>query len=804
MKKLLYAAAFIVLLVPGILPAQERWEDTPRPGIAVEDRSSASLVNLASLGVGNSTGLGWSGYLNGSGNIDQTFHSALGSFAYNYRNFNGQANHEFALGFPLYQGLYFGTGLRWDKGDELGINTHMLYRPWTWMSLGMKGESLNNSPWMDWGAGLRPLVFSPYWGSRFTLFYDGRVTSRGGYTNLSTGFRMEPVDGLEIYGHWDFLDEKFVTGLNLSLNRLMLGGDVTVSGDRQWNEGSIQTFVSLREMRSISARRKRLVIYDVAQIITDTPRPYARARSWGPDPTPTRSIYEFLMDIEALINYPEVESVLFDSQAFATSFSNLIEIEQALKRLKEAGKKIYFYADRIGSRQYALAASVADGIIMSPQGTLDLTGFGVTNLYLKDLMARYGINVVNFRSHEYKTAYDQFSEAEMSEAQRESLETVYGALQDEMDRMILGGRKDRISGNLDALYASGYWMSAAEAAEAGLIDQVLYRDQLETWLEMEKYRAVRFSRFRWQMEYDWLTTNRPNVALIYAEGNITAGTGSRGRSIGADSLAAAIRSARENPMISAIVLRVDSGGGSALASDIIAREVALCATGDRIKPVVISMGGMAASGAYMIAAPGKRILATPGTVTGSIGVIALIPDISGLLESFEIGVDTVTTTESADVPNIFRPLTEIEEQRIRDSVMRNYDSFVDLVALNRDMSPEEVDRIARGQIWTGKQAMERGLVDDMGGLSDAIDLAEDMAGIRNARVLEINPGTVGFSLPGMAASLAALFGLEEPDPLEMLPEDLSKVLELYRTVSEYERGEALFLSPYTAEDLGVE
>ncbi|MCK5249649.1 MAG: signal peptide peptidase SppA, partial [Spirochaetaceae bacterium] len=524
--------------------------------------------------------------------------------------------------------------------------------------------------------------------------------------------------------HWDFRDEKLVTGINLSWHRFLLGGEVTSAGTNSWSEGNIQTFASLKQMRSLSAHQKRIVIYDVAQVITDTPRLYAKAQDFKPDPNPTRSLYEFLQDMEMILNAPEVEAVLFDNQSLRTSFSNLIEIEQVLMKLKEAGKLIYFYGDSFGSTQYALAASVGDAVFMSPRGSIDLTGFGVSNLYFKDLLAKYGVNIYNFQSHEYKTVYNNLSESSMTDAQRESLEYVYGGLQNEMDRMIGEGRNTKLTENLDDLYTEGYWMSAARAHEAGLIDELMYKDQLETWLGMRRYRVIYFSRVRWDMDYEWKSTNHPNVAVIYANGNIIMGEGVRGLSIGADTLAAAIRNARYNPLVQGIVLRVNSGGGSALASDVLAREVALCAVGPRPKPIVISMGGVAASGGYMISAPGSRVLATPGTITGSIGVITMIPDISGLLEMFEIGVDTVTTTESADIPNIYRPLTETEEQRIRDSVMENYDSFISMVAVNRDMTSESVNTVAMGRIWTGRQAMDRGLVDSMGGLDEAIELVE--------------------------------------------------------------------------------
>lgn len=799
----LWLTAAITLIFLQTAAAQDRWTPTPRVGIAVEDLSSASLVNMAAVGVGNSTGFGWSGYWDSSGETDQTAHLSLGWLAYNYRSFSNVVDHEIGIGFPVFDGFYLGNSVRWSPGEGAGFNSSVLYRPYKWLSMGVKGESLDVNPWMDWGVGLRPMVFSDYWRSRLTLFYDGRVDKSGLYKNLAAGARITPLDGVEFYGHWDFRDEKLITGLNLSWNRFLLGGEAPVAGEQVLTQGSLQTFTSLREMRSLTPRRKHMVFYDMAGVITDTPRLYAEIQDLMPDGKGTRSLFEFIVDMERLENSPQVESVLFVNQEFITSFSNITEIEHALLGLKEAGKQIYFYADRMSSTQYALAASVADEIYMTPRGSLDLTGFGVTKLYFKDLLAKYGVDIVNFRSHEYKTAYDGLSESGMTDAERESLETVYGALQDEMDRMVLT-REAKLTGGLDGLYAEGFWMPASRANETGLIDGVMYRDELEEWIDNQGYYVVNFSRLRWDADYEWNPANRSGIALIYANGPVFEGEGTRGWSVGAESLASAIRNARINPLVQSIVLRINSGGGSALASDLIAREVALCSMGDNPKPVVISMAGSAASGGYMIAAPGSRILATPATLTGSIGVIAVVPNLAGLLEYFEVGSDTVTTTESADAPNIFRPLTDTEENLIRNSIKDEYDSFVTLVAENRDMSVEDVEAAARGRIWTGRQAMERGLIDGIGGLDEALKLAEELAGIRNARVLEIDPGNIGFNLPGMPGAAAALLGLKSSDPLEAVPADIRDVVEFYRTLSEFQRGEALYYMPYSLKELGLE
>ena len=792
----------LLVLFAGMAGAQSeiRWHETPRVGIAVEDAASAPLVNLAALGVGNSAGIGWSGYYDGSENPDNTFHASLGWLSYGLRRFDGVSDHEIGVGFPIIDGFYLGSGVRWIPGDIEGVNAHMLYRPLDWLSVGVKGESLNKDPWMDFGAGLRPLMFSDYWRSRFTLFYDGRVNPAGGYDNIAAGLRTSPVDGVEIYGHWDFRDEKMVAGLNLSWNRLTAGGEITALGDTALAEGNTQLFVSAKAMRGFGDRRPTLVVYDAAEIITDTPRPFGSVAAMGFVAPRIRSLYEFLADIERLAAAPEVDAVLFDRQAFVTSFSNLVEIGRALEKLKDAGKEIYFYDETMRSAKYAMAASVADGIFLAPQGALDLTGFGATKLYFKDLLAEYGVDIRNFRSHEYKTAFDTLTESSMSDAQRESLESIYGVLQELMDGMILDGRGEKLAGGLEALYEEGFWMSARRAERAGLVDGLMYADQLEDWMEERRWRIESFSQTLQKADYEWHRAATPNIAVIYANGGITRGDGRRGASIGSDTLAEAIRQARLNPFVDAIVLRVNSGGGSALASDLIAREVALCTEGDNPKPVVVSMGGMAASGGYMISAPATRLIATPASLTGSIGVIVIFPDISGLLEKFHVESDRVVAEGTSDSPNIFRPLTAAEEQRLRDSVMERYDAFAELVAENRGMSGEAVDAAARGRVWTGAQAMEMGLVDELGGFAEAVEAARTLIGAKEARVVEVDPGRLGRMMPGI---VSAFLGTERPSAADYLPDDLNDLLSFYKSLTEYEEGEALYLLPYSLEEMGL-
>lgn len=219
----------------------------------------------------------------------------------------------------------------------------------------------------------------------------------------------------------------------------------------------------------------------------------------------------------------DVDAVLFRNQDFETSFSNLHEIEMAIGRLRESGKKIYFYSDSYTPLQYALSASIADEIIINPHGHLSVQGFAQTRLYFESLLAKYGVSFYNFQSHDYKSGYNPLSKSSMTDAERESLEYVYEALQDEMNRMIMKGRGDKLNEELETIYAKGFWMSANQAKQAGLVDSKMHTDELDEMIA-NRFHFFFASSDDWiPMQLGWEATLSPAVAIIYANGYIHQG-----------------------------------------------------------------------------------------------------------------------------------------------------------------------------------------------------------------------------------------------------------------------------------------
>ena len=765
---------------------------------AVEDQLTAPLTNPAAMGAGNSMGMGYrQSYDQGGLLKDFDLIFSLGSMAYSYQKTPWYDKHLFAAGGRIAQGLYGGASTAWRRGTsrDVDFGLSLLSRPLPFLSLSLKGEDLTDSPYGIAGIGFRPLFFNKGLSSRFTLWTDARW-EKSEYKTLTGGLSLEPLDGLKFSGFYNFRDETVTLGAALALGHLETGTSATGSEEDPFHKGDFHFYSSFKKQRSLadSGFRKAL-IYDMAQTILDAPAPgYLSEITWNG----TRSLMDFIRDMEQIKQDSSVKALIFRNQNFQTSFANLLEIETLLQEVRDSGKKIYFYYDSIENFPYTLAASAGDAIYLSPAGSVNLRGFSTSRLYFRDFLADWGILVQNFQSHPYKTAFNNLSEPAMTDQERVTLENLFARLHQEQLRMLARGRKDLFKETPEEILNNGPFIHAARARELGMIDGIYYEDQFLKLLEDENLSPLPYSLSANRMNYDWEGSGKPLIAVIYAQGNIHSGVGIAGQTIGSDSMAAAIQRARNNPMVKAVILRINSGGGSSLASDLIAREVALCRSGKNSKPVIVSMGGSAASGGYYIAAPAEYIIASPGSITGSIGVVSVFPDISGLLEKLKIGSDTVKTAEGADTGSVLRGFTDSERENMEAYIRSIYSQFTSLVVENRPVSEKQIEQLAQGRVWTGAQAVENGLADRSGGLSEALGYAAEAADVNESiRVLEIVPGRrTGFidrAFPWLT------YGVKPYE--EFLPEDLEYLLEFYKKLESYPKGEALYLMPFTTEVL---
>jgi len=398
---------------------------------------------------------------------------------------------------------------------------------------------------------------------------------------------------------------------------------------------------------------------------------------------------------------------------------------------KTSGKFIIAYGEVYSQLAYYIG-SVADKIYLHPDGAIEFKGFSAQLFFLKGTLEKLDINMQVIRHGKYKSAVEIFTEEEMSPANREQLdamiEDMWGTVLKDISssRNLTADQLNTIACNLDGF-------DAEKALSTGLIDGLYYKDELNAELkklldlgEKEELRSVAISKYLSVPPKVKEKVSANKIAVVYATGSISGGKGDD-RTIGSDRMSKAIRQARKNDKVKAIVLRVNSPGGSAIASEVIRREVELTV---KEKPVIVSMGDVAASGGYWISASASKILAEPSTITGSIGVFGLIPNMENFFgKKLGITFDEALTNKYADFPSVNRPLSDYETMILERQVDLIYSDFLQLVAAGRKMETSQVDSCGQGRVWSGADAKAIGLIDEFGGLQDAIKLAAEMAEI---------------------------------------------------------------------------
>ena len=411
-------------------------------------------------------------------------------------------------------------------------------------------------------------------------------------------------------------------------------------------------------------------------------------------------------------------------------------IVDKLAEFKKTGKFVVAYADYYSQGEYYLA-SIADTVYMNPMGSLDFKGLASEVLYMKDLQEKSGIKMEVIRHGKYKSAVEPFLQQNMSAENREQLTVLLNSMWDSYVSTISKNRKisvdvlNDVATNLNA-------RTAVLAQENKLIDKIAYLDQYRSGIK--KALGVKADDDINEIEIlDYIKdvnlnmkklSAKDQIAVIFAQGDIREGEGSV-NTIGEGSINRALKAARNNDKVKAIVLRINSPGGSALTSDIIWREIELT---KKVKPVIVSMGDVAASGGYYIACNANRIFAEPGTITGSIGVFGMIPNFKKVADKFGVNAEAVTTHENALGYSVFEEMSPKYKETLTESIEIIYDTFIGRVATGRNMTKEQVDELGQGRVWTGTMAKESGLVDELGSLDDAIAYAADLVKSTDYRI----------------------------------------------------------------------
>jgi len=431
-----------------------------------------------------------------------------------------------------------------------------------------------------------------------------------------------------------------------------------------------------------------------------------------------------------------IEGIYLDVSNIYAPLAMLEEVRNALEDFKGSGKFVYCYAETMSQSSYYLA-SAATKIYLNPQGMLELRGLSAQVLFYKGLLDKMDIDVQIVRHGTFKSAVEPFILNKMSEANRLQVETYLNSI---WNRVVSNISKSRsIDARLINTICDSLSMLSnnALAIELGFVDSLIYKDQFENlvhtqlgldsaakinWVSLKEYRKVPIVEKK----------SKDKIAVIYAVGNIVDGK-TESNQVGA-STAEELAKSRKNENVKAVVFRINSGGGSALASEVIWREVALT---QKVKPIVVSMGSTAASGGYYIACSADYIVAQPTTITGSIGVFGVFPNMQKILENkFGITVDRVNTNSSADVTSPFRPLSNYEIVKLQKMVDETYSTFMQRVADGRKLTTEFVDSIGQGRVWSGVDALNLGLVDTLGGLDVAIAKAAQLANLKKYSISE--------------------------------------------------------------------
>jgi protease-4 len=417
-----------------------------------------------------------------------------------------------------------------------------------------------------------------------------------------------------------------------------------------------------------------------------------------------------------------VKSLVFTPSMGGGLWAQTQDIRAALADFKSSGKSLTAYLEFGGTQEYYLA-SVADRIIMMPAGQLDLTGVATYELFFRGALDKLGVQPDLLHIGDYKTAANTFTEKSFTKAHREMSESLNRDWYDELVRSIAAGRK-KTPEEVRAAIDGGPYL-ADQALKAGLIDRVAYEDQLDD--EGPEKGTKRLDADKYYNAVVPSTSRIPGarIAVLYATGTIESGRSSPdGGSTGSETFVEWLRKVRVDSSVRAIVVRVDSPGGSAIASEVMWRELML--TRD-LKPLIVSMGDVAASGGYYIAVPAHTIVAEPGTLTGSIGVVTGKFVLGGAADKLGVGTGSVSDGKRAEIYSPFRPFNAEERARVEEQMRATYELFVSRVATGRKSSREKIDAVGQGRVWTGHQALQRGLVDQLGGLGQAIRLAKERA-----------------------------------------------------------------------------
>ena len=489
-------------------------------------------------------------------------------------------------------------------------------------------------------------------------------------------------------------------------------------------------------------KKKSVLVMDLSLHIQDTEPDSSLGDIVTRQQSNTITLRRVIQSLEQAAKDKHIVAVLLDgskSQGSPTGYATLQEVRFALEKFRAAGKKIIAYDVDWSEKEYYLG-SVADTVLLNPMGALEINGLSSEQLFLAGALEKFGVGVQVIRVGKYKSAVEPFTQTSLSQENRQQTEKLLWSIWSDFLATV-GKSRDKTPQELQQIAGQTGTLLPEEAIQKGLVDELVYFDEVVANLKQEtgnRERDISYNKVSLQDYADIALKTSPTkfsdqrIAVLYAQGSIVGGEGNT-REIGSQRFAREIRKLRHNDDIKAVVLRINSPGGSATASEIILREIQLT---NKEKPVIVSMGNVAASGGYWIATGADYIFAESSTITGSIGVFGLLFNVQEVANNNGVSWDIIKTTNLADLQTVVRPKTGQELELYQRFVNNVYNKFLDKVAAARKLPRQKVAEIAQGRVWSGEDAKQIGLVDEIGGIEAAINFAGEKASLETWQVEE--------------------------------------------------------------------
>ena len=716
-RHLFLCTVLLILIACQLAAANSPKVSTPLPSssVAVSDDALATFLNPAGLGAGQR---GFNLYYLRAAETDFGVDDALlisaAKAGFGMEFATGKDGVDFnrytlSSGSGIGPSIYWGTGYSWINSDDeaydkltswsLGLMFRRRY-----LSTGIVARDLNRPRFRgerlgrtyDFGIAIRPST------SRITLSIDARKIEKVEGLDFNFAVEIRPFRWATLRGS---VNDDSSFDLRFGINFRQFGLGMYNRFDENQEHRNSVGYISLSQALHTTRHIRRNAFLDV-------------------------QMDEIERTLEVAKQDREIAGALIKIGGGHYGIGRLQEIRDAILDFKASGKKVIGYMTNCSTGNYLLA-SVCDRVVLHPSGEVRLVGLRSETSFYKGILDKLGIRADLEHIGKYKSASDIFTREEMSNAHREVQNAILDDLYDQLTQSI-AERRSWTQDDVKSLIDQGPF-TAKQALAHGIVDQLAYRDELKDIAKDLSGKDCRLVKARQYLgiveyEYDW-EVPLPKIAVITAEGMMMTGesftdpfTGTR--TMGSATIARAIRNVRKDSSVKAVVLRIDSGGGLVVAADTIWRELMRLKD---VKPLVVSMGDVAGSGGYYIAVPAEVIVAEPGTITGSIGVISGKYNLKGLYDKIGLYKEIIKRGKHADFYTDYGDYPAEEREIVHAQIQEIYDDFIAKVAEGRGMTREAVDQIGRGRIWTGKQAKEIGLVDELGGLNLALSIARRKA-----------------------------------------------------------------------------